>query len=74
MESSAARLNRHEASDYLFKKHGIRRSPSTLAKYASVGGGPIFRKANRAVLYDLPALDAYVASILSDPKTSTSDE
>jgi hypothetical protein len=66
-------LDRREASEYLFDKHGIRRSPSTLAKLACVGGGPVFRKANRAVIYDPPALDTYAAEITSGPMRSTSE-
>ena len=34
------RLRRAEASAYLKEKHGIDRAPTTLAKYAVVGGGP----------------------------------
>jgi hypothetical protein len=47
-------LDRREASEYLFDKHGIRRSPGTLAKLACVGGGPAFRKVNRAVIRSIP--------------------
>jgi hypothetical protein len=65
-------LDRREASEYLFDKHGIRRSPGTLAKLACVGGGPAFRKVNRAVIYDPPALDTYAAAITSAPMLSTS--
>jgi hypothetical protein len=66
-------LNRREASDYLLNKYGIRRSPGTLAKLACVGGGPAFRKANRAVIYEPAALDAFAGQIMSPPKRSTSE-
>jgi|BarGraNGADG00212_1021973.scaffolds.fasta_scaffold438080_1 hypothetical protein len=66
-------LDRREASEYLFDKHGIRRSPGTLAKLACVGGGPAFRKVNRAVIYEPPALDTYAAAITSAPMLSTSE-
>ena len=67
------RLNRREASKYLYEVHGIRRSPETLAKYASGGGGPVFQRAGRGVTYTPPAIDSYAAEILSPPMTSTSD-
>lgn len=67
-------LDRREASQYLLEQYGIRRSPNTLAKLACVGGGPVFRKANRAVIYDPPALDTYAAEITSGPMRSTSDK
>jgi hypothetical protein len=66
-------LNRREASEYLLVKHGIYRAPATLAKLASIGGGPTFRKAKRAVIYDLAALDEFATSIISAPMRSTSD-
>jgi hypothetical protein len=66
-------LDRREASEYLLEKHGVRRSANTLAKLACVGGGPAFRKINRAVIYDQPALDAYAAAITSAPRRSTSE-
>jgi hypothetical protein len=67
-------LSRREASDYLLEKHGIRRAPTTLAKLATVGGGPVFRKANRAVIYDPPALDAFAVEITSQPLRTTSEK
>jgi hypothetical protein len=66
-------LDRREASQYLLEKHGIRRSPGTLAKYACVGGGPTFRKANRGVIYEPAALDAFAAEITSAPIRTTSE-
>ncbi len=66
-------LDRREASEYLLDKHGIRRSAGTLAKLACIGGGPAFRKVNRAVIYDHSALDAYAEAITSAPHRSTSE-
>ena len=45
------RLRRAEASAYLKEKHGIDRAPTTLAKYAVVGGGPRFQHVGRLPLY-----------------------
>lgn len=67
-------LSRKEASGYLLSRHGISRAPSTLAKLAVLGGGPVFRKVNsRLVVYDPADLDAWVASIMSGPMRSTSE-
>ena len=65
-------LSRQEASTYLFENHGIRRSPSTLAKLAVIGGGPSFRKAGRTPLYTVAALDEWANEITSAPVRSTS--
>ena len=62
-----------EASDYLLVQHGISRTPSTLAKLRVLGGGPLFRKAGRAVIYDSAHLDQYAAEITSRPVRSTSE-
>jgi hypothetical protein len=51
----------------------VRRAPSTLAKLAVIGGGPIFRRAGRVPLYSTYDLDKWVASKLSAPMRSTSD-
>jgi hypothetical protein len=71
--SSLRPLDRREASQYLLEKYGIRRSPNTLAKLACIGGGPVFCKVNRAVLYQPPWLDTYAAEITSGPMRSTSE-
>jgi len=66
-------LRRKAASQYLEETWGVNRAPSTLAKYAVVGGGPIFRRAGRFPLYLMPDLDEWVTSKLSAPMRSTSD-
>lgn len=66
-------LRRAEASDYLKQRHGVDRKPATLAKYATIGGGPAFRLAGRVPLYDPEALDTWVAEITSAPMRSTSE-
>ncbi|WP_126419510.1 hypothetical protein [Asticcacaulis excentricus] len=73
MVSQTRPLRRNEASEYLFQTHGIKRVPATLAKLATLGGGPLFRKANRTPLYEVSELDAWAASITTGPKRSTSD-
>ena len=66
-------LRRKAASDYLHEAHGLERAPSTLAKLAVIGGGPIFRRIGRVPLYATDDLDKWVASKLSAPMRSTSD-
>ena len=67
-------LRRKAASAYLYKIHGLERAPSTLAKLAVIGGGPVFRRVNRVPLYSTDDLDEWVASKLSGPMRSTSDK
>jgi len=73
MTTPTRRLRRTEASLYLKDVWGIDRAPSTLAKLATIGGGPKFEKANRIPLYAPEFLDEWAQSILSPPMTSTSD-
>lgn len=58
-------LTRKEASRYLLDTWGIRRTPKTLAKLATTGGGCAFRKDGIRVLYDPADLDEWAESILS---------
>lgn len=67
------RLRRWEASEYLKLVHGVEIAPATLAKWASIGGGPSFQRVNRTPLYGTPDLDGWVAAKLSPPLRSTSD-
>ena len=66
-------LRRKAASEYLHEAHGIERAPSTMAKLAVTGGGPIFRRAGRVPLYAPRDLDAWVASKLSPLMHSTKE-
>lgn len=69
------RLKRSEAPEYLYAKHGIKRTASTLAKLACVGGGPAFRKDGaKYVVYDLTELDRWAEEILGAPLRTTSDK
>lgn len=66
-------LNRKEASEYLSKKV-LSRSFKTLGKYATIGGGPKFRKfGKRQVVYAVADLDTWIAEQLSRPFGSTSE-
>lgn len=66
-------LRRKEAARYLAEKRGAPVAPQTLAKLASIGGGPPFRKFGRFPLYDVNDLDAWVNYKLGAKRRSTSD-
>jgi hypothetical protein len=67
-------MRRAEAAQYLREAHGIPCAPATLAKYACVGGGPVFRKASgKFPIYSREDLDAWANSRLSKPVRSTSE-
>lgn len=65
-------LRRNEAAIYLRSHYGYG-SVKTLAKLACLGGGPVFRKAGKIVLYRTEELDCWAASRISHPMHSTSD-
>ena len=68
------RLRRWEAAEYLELIHGITIAPSTLAKYASVGGGPAFNKGcSRTPLYPREELDRWAVERLGKLVRSTSE-
>lgn len=67
------RLRRWEAAEYLKLKHGIEIAPATLAKYASVGGGPGFQKSLRTPLYPTSELDRWATERLGSICGSTSE-
>jgi hypothetical protein len=69
---STTRYRRKAASAYLLEKHGVSRKPSTLAKLAVVGGGPVMIYDGNIPLYPEDGLDAYADAVLSAPVTSTS--
>ena len=66
-------LCRKAASEYLHEAHGLERAPSTLAKLAVSGDGPVFRRIGRVPLYAPDDLDAWVASKLG-PRTHCSSQ
>jgi hypothetical protein len=72
-DANARFLARAQASDYLFRKYGMRCKPSTLAKLATVGGGPVFQRIGRFPAYTPENLDRYAESRLSKEVRSTSE-
>ena len=67
------RLRRFEVPDHLERVHGLTIANATLAKLATLGGGPPFFKAGRVPLYPIPELDAWAIARLGKLRTSTSD-
>lgn len=65
-------LSRQEAADFI-NDLGLKISPKTLAKFASIGGGPEMRVFGRRVFYEPERLLEWVDSRLSPGRRSTSD-
>ncbi|MEW5728283.1 MAG: helix-turn-helix domain-containing protein [Pseudomonadota bacterium] len=65
-------LTRREASEYL-KQKGLPVAPTTLAKYVTVGGGPIYQSFGRMARYRPSDLDAWVQERLSAPRRNSSE-
>jgi len=66
-------MRRVEAAHYLRENYGIPCVPSTLAKYACIGGGPAFRRASKFPIYARDDLDAWAKSRISKRVSSTSE-
>jgi hypothetical protein len=64
MNPETQRLNGDAAATYL----GL--APATLAKWRCIGGGPVFIKCGRRVVYDRRDLDAFMDA---SRRRSTSD-
>jgi hypothetical protein len=60
------------AAEYLRSRYGFGAYRS-LAKMRTEGGGPLFRKLGRIVVYEPSALDAWALSRLSQPLQSTAE-
>jgi hypothetical protein len=58
-------LRRQGAAQYLADVHGQPCAPKTLARLASQGGGPPFRKAGKYPLYEPDDLDEWALARLS---------
>jgi hypothetical protein len=71
--NATRRFRRSEASDYLRAHFGVSIKPATLAKLATVGGGPRFEHFGRWPMYRQAELDRWARGRLSPLKTSTSN-
>jgi len=65
-------LRRKAAGEYLKVKYGFG-SEKTLAKLATIGGGPLFHKAANAAIYKPEDLDEWALGKIGAPQRSTSD-
>ncbi len=66
------RLTRREAAEFLTER-GFRVAPATLAKYATIGGGPLYQSFGRRPLYRPADLLAWVEAKSTAPRRSTSE-
>lgn len=65
-------MSRTEAAAYATAK-GVPVSKNTLQKFATVGGGPIYRRFGNKALYVATDMDAWIAEKMSAPMRSTSE-
>jgi hypothetical protein len=65
-------LRRKDAGEYLKQTYG-HSSERSLAKLATLGGGPTYRKVGRIVVYLREDLDAWALAKISGPVSSTSE-
>lgn len=70
-------FHRKEAVEYLSQVCGYPIATATLAKYATIGGGPVFRKIgqskNGRVLYERDDLERWATERISAPRKNTSE-
>jgi hypothetical protein len=65
-------LRRKDAAEYLKSKYGFG-ATKTLAKLATVGGGPKYRMTGRFPVYAPENLDAWALGRMGEPVSSTSE-
>lgn len=65
-------LTRAEAANYIASK-GAPISKNTLQKFATIGGGPVYRRFGNKALYQTDDLDAWLNERMSAPMRSTSE-
>jgi hypothetical protein len=66
-------MRRADAARYIRETYGIPCVATTLAKYACIGNGPMFRKAGRFPIYSRDDLDAWAKQRLGKLVYSTSE-
>ncbi len=65
-------LSRPEAADYI-RARGLIIAKTTLQKYATIGGGPTYRRFGKRAVYTIDDLEAWIGDKISDPFRSTSE-
>lgn len=73
VQSQSQFMRRADAARYIRESYGIPCAAPTLAKYACVGGGPVFRKAGKFPIYSRDDLDAWANQRTSQRVSSTSE-
>jgi hypothetical protein len=73
VQSQSLFMRRADAARYIRENYGIPCAAPTLAKYACVGGGPVFRKAGKFPVYSRDDLDAWANQRTSQRVSSTSE-
>ena len=63
-------LDRREAAEYVESK-GLPLRWTTLQKFATVGGGPVYRRFGRKAVYTRQDLDAWIAQRLSAHRSTS---
>lgn len=71
-EATRRYLRRAEAGDYLRARYRFC-SAKTLAKLASVGGGPSYFRAGNVALYAREALDEWAIAKIGEQRTNTAE-
>ena len=66
-------MHRKELSNYLRQRWGIKHAPQTLAKLATMGGGPPFYKAGKTPIYPRSDADEWAKTRLGRLVNSTSE-
>ena len=66
-------LRRADAANYVENRHGVPCAARTLAKLATLGGGPVIHYFGKVPLYRPDDLDAWVQSRISGPVASTAE-
>ena len=72
MTTTRAYLSRAEAAEYV-RSQGLPLARGTLQKYATTGGGPPYHKFGQRCVYRREDLDAWMATNLGRPVTSSSN-
>jgi len=65
-------MRRADAARYIRETYGIPCVATTLAKYACIGNGPVFRKAGKFPIYARDDLDNWARSRFGEAVKSTS--
>lgn len=73
ISNSPLNMRRADAARYIRETYGIPCVATTLAKYACIGNGPVFRKAGKFPIYARADLDAWANRRLGKLVHSTSE-